>query len=1025
MLPVAKRRRVLVSIAAIIVCSTFQGTTHAQQGAVAPPPAGSRPSPPPLPPELQKVSDQYSVAVKLHIAKKYNEAITAYQEFVKLATVSGARPPAFLAAYTNMASIYQIIGDKASYESTLRKIIGIDPKDTRALAQLAIVYSSDHKYSEATKYADRVIALKPSPEISSSAHFVKGNAAVAQKNFLIASREFGISARLTPRNPLSHFNYGLALAEIKKYAEALPELQAAVKLDPNNPRSREYLAKLQAFVTKTGPRQAAGGPVKTDFDEALRKNPRDARALLGRAKQLDAMGKAPEATSAYIEAIAVTPDSYEAHFLLGKMYYRSRTWAPAKDHLSKAHTIAEKAHSTAQDAQALGWLANSELAEGLSLADPRLRSQAYTVAEGHAKQAAALAPKDLDAQSRVGRVYEAAGKFKEAEDLYREVLKSNPANVAVYTRLAATFQSRADVPGFVKAWREYQALKPDDPTSYEYIADVYNRTRDFKNAAAALKELLGRKLTNSTAAAARVILGQDLVELGKTEEAKNEFKTVLALTPSKVTGAALLQETAALEAEQRTALRSLATVARKENNIDTAVDYLNELKKREAGIARQGSQPPSGDVYRDIATLYEHANKLDLAAKEYEAMATALPKDPAPNEELGRLYERQQKLDLAEAQYRLAASKATVDPVPDLMKIAEMYQRSQKPEKALKELEALYKKNLKNVPVMTSLALVYLQAHQEKKAIEIYDAILKVDPSQQWVNDRRAGTYMRMGNFAEAERIFKEQLDHQGNLASRQTFADLLNVYKEAKQEEKYMPFVKPRFEKNPTNATLINVVYDEYVRLGKEAEGQTYILGILNGIKALRRNALSSYAAALQGHNQPKLSLEIYRTIAKENAKDISAQVELADQLDYNQQRDDANKIYQAQIDRTDITREQRNQLRRQLALRYVQQSQLKEARAVYETQYREDPVDFDSSMRLGDVIEKLGEPLAAVEHYQKLLAIPTYPPLVRVDIRNRSGALYEKLNRNSDAIAQYKEALHLDPQNATATAAIKKLGG
>ena len=326
---------------------------------------------------------------------------------------------------------------------------------------------------------------------------------------------------------------------------------------------------------------------------------------------------------------------------------------------------------------------------------------------------------------------------------------------------------------------------------------------------------------------------------------------------------------------------------------------------------------------------------------------------------------------------------------------------------------------------MTALALSYLQSHQETKALAIYDAILKVDPSQQWVNDRRATTYLRMGKADEAERIFKEQLDHQGKLASRQTYADLMNVYKETKQEAKFLPFVKPRFEKEPTNATLINVVYDEYVRQGKEAEGQAYIVGILNGVKALKRNALTSYAATLQSHNHADQSLAIYRAIAAENARDITAWVELADQLDYNQKRDEANKIYVAQIARTDIDREQRNQLRRQLAMRYVQQNLLKEALAVYEEQLRLDSVDFDSAMRMGDVIEKMGQLQAAVDHYQKLLAYPTYPPIVRLDIRNRSGAIYEKLNKKDEAIAQYREALHLEPSNATAAAALKKLGG
>ena len=669
-----EKRRIVICISAALLSGILPPTpSHAQQAAGSAPQAGAKPSPPPLPPELQKVSDQYASAVKLHIAKKYPEAIAAYQQFLKMAKDAAARPAAFLAAYSNMASIYQLTGDKPGYEETLRKIVALDPKDVKALAQLAIVTSSDKKFAEATRYADRVIALKPAAEVASSAHFVKGNVAASKKDFNAAAREFAEAARLTPKNGLCHFNLGLTYAELKKYDNALPELQAAVRLDPTNARAKEYLGKLQDFIAKSGgPRK--GGTARTDFDDAIRKNPRDVAALLGRAKQLEAMGRPQDATSAYIETIAADPNNYEAHLLLGKMYYRSHTWTPAKEHFGKAHTIAEKAKKTADDGAAVGWLANAELGEGLSLADPVQRNQAFNIAETHARQAAALLPSDMDAKSRIGRVYEAAGKFQQAEELYREVLKSNPGNVGVYIRLAATFQSRGDVKGFVGAWKEYQALHPDDPTSYEYIADIYNRTRDFKGASEALKELLQRKLTNSTAAAARVILGQDLVELNKNDEAMAEFKQVLTLTPSKLTGAALVQETAALESEQRNALRSLAGLAKKESKTDLAIEFLEDLKMREQAITRKTGQAQGGDVYHDIATLYEHAGKLNLAIKEYEAMAQAVPKDPVPHEEMARLYEMQKKYELAEAQYRQASNKATTDPVPDIVKIAEMYQ---------------------------------------------------------------------------------------------------------------------------------------------------------------------------------------------------------------------------------------------------------------------------------------------------------------------------------------------------------------
>ena len=61
--------------------------------------------------------------------------------------------------------------------------------------------------------ANRALALKPTKEVESTAHFVKGNAAVSRKDFVAGEKEFAEAARLVPANAMAHFNCGLAPAE--------------------------------------------------------------------------------------------------------------------------------------------------------------------------------------------------------------------------------------------------------------------------------------------------------------------------------------------------------------------------------------------------------------------------------------------------------------------------------------------------------------------------------------------------------------------------------------------------------------------------------------------------------------------------------------------------------------------------------------------------------------------------------------------------------------------------------------------
>src|SRR5260221_12262905 len=110
--------------------------------------------------------------------------------------------------------------------------------------------------------------------------------------------------------------------------------------------------------------------------------------------------------------------------------------------------------------------------------------------------------------------------------------------------------------------------------------------------------MLANKLANSVIASARVVIGQDLNMLKRSDQARAEYTAVLALTPSKLPEQFMLQEKAALDAEQITALKGLASIASSDNKLDDSIGWLTELKKREAEIAKQNQQLPDGEVYK-------------------------------------------------------------------------------------------------------------------------------------------------------------------------------------------------------------------------------------------------------------------------------------------------------------------------------------------------------------------------------------------------------------------------------------------
>ncbi len=994
--------------------------------AAQPPPASSKnpvitQSPSGLPPELQKISELFAKANKLYAAKQFEAALATYKDFVHLAIIAKLNPSAMLSAYSNMAMIEHTIGDNKGYADVLSKIVALDPTNAPALVQLALADSQEHQYDEAEKYANKALALKSNKNIDSTAHFVKGNVAVSHQNFAEAAKEFGLSAKLLPTNTMAHFNCGLALAELKQYVAAQKELETAHKLDPKNARINEYLGKLKTYLAALKANPGAAVP-PTKFDAAIKQDPHNGPALLGRARVLAKMGHSKEAEEAYIQALLVLTTSFDAHFEAGRLFLTDRNFVPAKQNYTQAQHIAEKAGKTIDSARSFGGLAETEMQEGLSVSDTRGRTQDFTAAETHIKKAIVLEPKEAELKGLLGRVYEAQSRFKEAADIYRQMLVNSPGDLTIYARLANTYKAVRDVDGYVKVWKEYQALKPDDPNSYEFITEMYNQTGKYQEAADTLRAMQNRKLTNSVQAAAKVILGQDLIELKHPDEARVEFKKVLEIIPSKVPAEYMLGEKAALDTAQRSALKALAGEDAKENKFDSAIAYLEELKKREAEMYKSAQQYPDGEVYKNIATFYEQSKRLDKAMAEYAEMARVLPSDPAPHAEMGRILENEKKIDAAAIEYKKAAQLNTKDPVEDEIKISDMYQRNDMLDKALSELESIRRSHPAKAEVLTALALIYRRTKQDDKALAIYDALYKTNPTQGWVQDARAACLINLHRNKDAEGVYVQMIDRNPK-AGRQTYADLARTYELEGKADAFLGFIKPRFEKDPSNSTVMGVVYDEFVRQKKEKEGQAYISGVIEKPNPFRRNLLLSYANLLQINKHNAESLDVYRRIAKENPKDISAWVGLADELDFNGMHDDANQIYVDQIARTDLKPDDKFTLQYKLATRYFQQNKLKDARAAFQDLFNHHRVNYDVAMRLGDLIEKTGTNDEAIAFYTSLLGIQTYIPQVRLDIHNRLGNIYEKTNKPADAITQFNEALKLDKDDAIANAHLKKL--
>lgn len=963
---------------------------------------------PTIPPELRKASEAFFRAVALHKAARPVEAVAAYKEFLRLAAEAHIKPEQTLPAYENLAALYRYQGDSKNMEAALLHIVALDPHNANAYVQLATLYSAQRRFDEAGRDAAKALSLSPPANLAAPAHFVLGTVAAMRNADTTAEKEFATALRLVPGNPQAQFDYAVILGRLKKYRPALAAAEKAKSLAPNVVQTRLYIGELKVQLSDFPGALAA-------YQDVLKQEPRNPTALFNAAVMLHRLGRTQEAISAYLDTLAVMPDNAGAHLDVAQLYLSIQNFTAARHHYAAVLKTKPK------DVRALSGLAMSESGDAFTLTDPNQRKAGLDQAEAHFKQALALAPNDREVQDALGRTYEHAGRYEDALKLYHKQQATAPDDVDTYRKLARVYTMQRNAKAVLATWREYRQHRPDDPTSYAGTARILEAQGKQEEAIGEWKLLLARHPKDGNAI---VAIGQDLAVLKKYPEAKAQFNAVLALdatggdAPDAKTRPIL---SAAVKAQQLDALRGLAAVADAEGKTDEAVSYWNQVKSREAAVAAQTNQPPNPETYRAIATAYEKAKKPDLAIKEFQALAQALPTDPTPYEDLARVYESQDRVEDAAAAFRQAMNRAE-DPLSEGLKLAELYRRHQKLDQAISEFEQLQGKYPQESRLFAPMAQTYEQAGKDEKALATYDALLKVDANAHWAEDKKATVLSRLKRYPEAQAIYVKELDR--NPDSYQTYADLARIYQLEGRADAYLAWLQARLDKTPARTNLMAAVVDAYTQQKREDAGWAYVRGMVDRHKT-ERPVLEAYAGLLSRRERRPEALEVYRQIAALSPNDLDAQTNVADQLDLNGKKEEGNQIYLDLIARPAVKADERLGLRRILASRYVQQGKMVEAIAQLQEIRKTNPNDFLATEAQAQALSSLGRDQEAVPLFASLLKQTDYPPAVRAQIHDAIGGIYEKQGRKTDALGEYREALKLNPDDPKAAQGLKRLGG
>jgi tetratricopeptide (TPR) repeat protein len=169
--------------------------------------------------------DWYNKGIALNSQGQYDEAITAYDEAIRL-------DPNYAVAWNNKGTA---LSNQGNYDEAIQafdEAIMLDLNYAVAWNNKGTVLCKQVKCDEAIPYLEEAIRLDPN---LADAYFwsLKAGALYKQGKYNEAITAYDEAIRLDPNRALVWNNKGTALSELGKYDEAIEAYDEAIRLDPN------------------------------------------------------------------------------------------------------------------------------------------------------------------------------------------------------------------------------------------------------------------------------------------------------------------------------------------------------------------------------------------------------------------------------------------------------------------------------------------------------------------------------------------------------------------------------------------------------------------------------------------------------------------------------------------------------------------------------------------------------------------------------------------------------------------------
>jgi len=602
--------------------------------------------------------------------------------------------PTYPYAYYNLANVYRDQDRLTDAEALYRTAIKLKPDFAQALNNLGLVLSDQEEWEEAEQaFRD---SIKHDPNLPQP-HLNLSNLLNRRQRWSEAEALARRAIQLTPDDYKPHKSLAKALLGLGRAGEAEQTYREARRLFPEDADVHFNIGNLLHDRGRLGEAEAA-------FRVATFLRPDFARAQTNLGIVWRDLGRPDEAEAAFRRAILIEPELFEVHGNLAGVL-------SIKDRHVEAEAAARKAVELAPEAS---WKVRLTLSEVLR------RAGKLEEAEQECRSIVQSAPQHSQPYLSLAAGLQSQGRYADAESVYRQAIERHPRNALLHDNLGVTLDQQRRLEEALVHFRRATELDDRLADAHKHLGMVSHRLGKLEQASIALRRaitlnpndaethqtlglvLRGYKLYTEAESEYRRAIGLRvdywlphhnlgvllMFNLGRLEEAKNEFRETIKLKPDHVEAyinlsSALLRQGRFEEAEQvcrqaisarpdsEMPLINLAVALQALGRLDEAQQACHEAIKLEA----QRVEP-----YTIRAQIHAARGELDASEEAYRQALDVNPRYANAHYSLGKLFGQQQRWHesqeafqqaiscdpgLAEAYYELGKVLSTLNRLPE------------------------------------------------------------------------------------------------------------------------------------------------------------------------------------------------------------------------------------------------------------------------------------------------------------------------------------------------------------------------